>query len=91
VEQGNAGGSVCVCLRVWDDLEIYANRVVQFVRKAIRNQGNHDFLLSRALRNRPKHITKGGDRKISSSDNRVRCVNPLDWTVEDWTNELIRT
>jgi hypothetical protein len=63
----------------------------QFVRKAISNQGNHDLLLSRALRRRPNHITKAGDRKIYSSDNMMRCVNPLDWTVQDWMNELIRT
>src|ERR1700735_2676340 len=67
----------------------------RFVRKAIGNQGNHDFLLSRAMRSRPQYIqiestTTGGDRKISSFDTRMRCVNPLDWTVEDWTNELIR-
>jgi hypothetical protein len=63
----------------------------QFVRKAISNQVSHEFLLSRALRNRPKYITKGEDRKIYSSDDMMRCVNPLDWTVEDWTKELIRT
>jgi hypothetical protein len=63
----------------------------QFVRKAISNQGSHEFLLSRALRSRPKYITLGEDRKISSSDHMMRCINPLYWTVEDWTKELIRT
>jgi hypothetical protein len=62
----------------------------QFVRKAVGNQGNHEFLLSRALKNRPRHITKGDDRGIFSSDSRMRCVNPLDWTLQDWTNELSR-
>jgi hypothetical protein len=60
----------------------------RFVNKALCNRGNHDFLLSRALRNRPRHITRDGDHKIYSSDSRMRCVNPLDWTVEDWANEL---
>ena len=62
----------------------------QFVSKAISNQGNHEFLLSRALHSRPKYIRKGQDRKISSSDDMMRCVNPLDWTVEEWTRELNR-
>jgi hypothetical protein len=66
-----------------------------FVRKTICNQGKRESLLSRALRSRPNHIqiasaAMGGDRKISSHDARMRCVNPLDWTVEDWSNELIR-
>jgi hypothetical protein len=67
----------------------------QFVKKAIGNQGSHDFLLSRALLKRPKHIqivgtAKRGNRKIFSSDNKLRCVNPLDWTIEDWNNEMMR-
>ena len=62
----------------------------QTVRKAVGNQGSHEFLLSTALRNRPKFITKGDDRKISSSDSKIRCVNPSDWTLQDWTNELTR-
>jgi hypothetical protein len=62
----------------------------QAVRKAIRNQGSHEFILSKALRNRPKFVTKGDDGKISSSDSGIRCVNPLDWTFQDWTDELAR-
>src|ERR1700722_4246346 len=62
----------------------------QTVRKAVGNQGSHEFLLSAALRNRPKFITKDDDRKISSSDSKIRCVNPSDWTLQDWTNELTR-
>jgi hypothetical protein len=63
----------------------------RFVTKAVRNQGNPEFLLSKALRRRPKHVTESDDRKIlSSSDDGIRCVNPLNWTVEDWTKELIR-
>ena len=60
------------------------------VRKAIGNQGSHEFLLSAALRKRPKFITKGEDRKISSSDSNIHCVNTSDWTLQDWTNELTR-
>jgi hypothetical protein len=60
----------------------------RFVRRTIRNNGAYDIPLSRSLRNRPKHISKGVDDKWYSSDNTVRCVNPLDWTVEDWKNEL---
>jgi hypothetical protein len=63
----------------------------QFVTKAILNGGRHDFLLSKALGHRPRHISKGGDNKFHSSDDRMRCVNPLDWTLEDWTNELARS
>jgi hypothetical protein len=63
----------------------------RFVGNAILSQGRHDFFLSKALRCRPKHIFKGGDNKFYSSDSRMRCVNPLDWTVENWTNELART
>jgi hypothetical protein len=60
----------------------------QFARKTILNQGNHEFVLSKALRNRPKHIVKGSDRKISSLEPAMRCVNPLDWTLQDWIDEL---
>src|ERR1700730_17190560 len=51
----------------------------QSITKAIRNQGRHDFFLSKALCHRPRHIIKGGDGKFYSSDTRMRCVNPLDW------------
>ena len=61
----------------------------QFVSRAVRNDGGHDFFLSKALRSRPRHIIKGEDNKFYSSDGRMRCVNPLDWTLLDWTNELI--
>jgi hypothetical protein len=61
----------------------------QCVTRAIRNRGSHDFLLSKALRGRPRHIIKGEDNKFYSSDLAMRCVNPLDWTLQDWTNELI--
>ena len=61
----------------------------QFVTKVVRNNGGHDLVLSQALRSRPKQIVKGVDNKFYSSDDRMRCVNPLDWTLLDWTNELI--
>jgi hypothetical protein len=60
-----------------------------FVTRAVRNKGGHDLFLSKALRSRPRHIVKGEDNKFYSSDGRMRCVNPLDWTLLDWTNELI--
>jgi hypothetical protein len=62
----------------------------QLVTKTIRSQGRHDFYLSKALRCRPQHIFRGGDNKFYSSDSRMRCVNPLDWTVENWASELAR-
>jgi hypothetical protein len=62
----------------------------QSITKAIRNQGSHDFTLSTALCRRPRHIYKGSDKQFHSSDQEMRCVNPADWTVEDWTNELMR-
>jgi hypothetical protein len=63
----------------------------RFVTKVIRNHGCHVFSQSNALRSRPNHIVKGGDNKYYSSDTKMRCVNPLDWTVENWTDELIHT
>ena len=61
----------------------------RFVIRTIRNNGTYDLPLSKALRTRPKHITEGEHHKCCSSDNGVRCVNPLDWTVEEWKSELI--
>ena len=63
----------------------------RFVTKTVRNDGNPEFLLSKALYRRPKHIKEAMDHVISSSDHRIRCVNPLDWTLEDWAKELIQT
>lgn len=63
----------------------------QFVTKAIRNHGAHEFLLSSAMRSRPKHIIKGLDNIFYSSDDTMRCVNPLNWNIENWTDELTRT
>ncbi len=60
-----------------------------FATKAIRNHGSYDLPMSRALRRRPKRIIKGEDGKFYSSDNTLHCVNPRDWTVEDWKDELI--
>jgi hypothetical protein len=60
------------------------------VTKAIRNRGCHDFFLSKAMSTRPRHIIRGDDNKFYSCDSKMRCVNPLDWTIENWTNELAR-
>jgi hypothetical protein len=60
----------------------------QLVRKAANNQGAHEFFLSKAMRSRPRTITMGSDRRISSSDETIRCVNTVDWTMEDWNAEL---
>ena len=49
-----------------------------FVNAAIRNQGCHDFALSKALRSRPTYIVKGDNNNFY----------PLDWSSQDWTNEL---
>ena len=61
----------------------------EVVTRAVRNNGSHDFFLSKALRSRPRHIIKGEDNAFYSSKLSMRCVNPLDWTLLDWTNELI--
>jgi hypothetical protein len=61
----------------------------QFVTRTVRNNGGHDLVLSKALRSRPRHLIKGEDKKFYSTDSRVRCVNPLNWTFQDWTTELI--
>jgi hypothetical protein len=61
----------------------------QSVTKAIRNRGCHDFGLSNAMCNRPRHIIKGANNTFYSSDNKKRCVNPLYWSIENWTEELI--
>src|SRR5438132_1207402 len=55
------------------------------VTSAVRNNGSHDFILSKALRSRPRHIIKGEDNAYHSSNPTMRCVNPLDWTLLDWT------
>jgi hypothetical protein len=60
----------------------------QLVTTTLQNQGRHDFPLSKALGSRPKHISKGLDNKFHSSDSTMRCVNPLEWTIENWANEL---
>ena len=62
----------------------------QLVTKTILNGGRHDFFLSKALGHRPTHIVKGEDKEFYSSDRSLRCINPLDWTVENWTDELAR-
>jgi hypothetical protein len=59
-----------------------------FATQASRNNGSYDLPMSRALRRCPKGIMKGEDGKFHSSDNTLRCVNPLDWTVGDWKREL---
>jgi hypothetical protein len=61
----------------------------KFVIKTIRNNGAYDLPLSTALRRRPKNIFLEEFRKCTSSETTLRCVNPLDWTVEDWKKELI--
>lgn len=60
----------------------------QFVTRTVRNNGCYDLPISRALGNRPRHITTGPDGRFHSSDETVRCINLLEWTPEDWQNEL---
>jgi hypothetical protein len=60
----------------------------QTVTKAIRDQGCHKFFASKPLISCPRHIIKGADNNFYSSDITVRCVNPQDWKIENWTNEL---
>ena len=63
----------------------------QFVTKTVRNNCTYDLPLSRALGNRPRHITPGPDGRLRSSDETVRCVNLPEWTASDWENELSGT
>lgn len=63
----------------------------QFVSKTVRNNGNYDLPLSRALGNRPRHITTGPHGRFRSSDDTVRCVHLQDWTLSDWQNEVSET
>jgi hypothetical protein len=60
----------------------------QFVAKTVRNDGAYDLPLSKALGNRPRHITPGDDGRLQSSDCTVRCINLTEWNVSDWQNEL---
>jgi hypothetical protein len=61
----------------------------RFVTKVTHNSGSYDLPLSRALYARPRQIIKGEDGKLHSSDKTRRCVNLLDWTLEDWNDELV--
>ena len=63
----------------------------RFVTKTTNNSGSYDLPLSRALRARPRQIIKGEGGKLYSADNTRRCVNLLDWTLEDWKDELVGT
>ena len=56
----------------------------RFVTKTNQNGGSYDLSLSRALRGRPRQIIKDEGGKLYSSDNTTRCVNLLDWKLEDW-------
>jgi hypothetical protein len=60
----------------------------QFVTTVIRNHGRHYFFFSNAMSSRPRHIIKGADNVFYSSDDKMRCVNPLDWSIDNWINEL---
>lgn len=62
----------------------------QFVSRTVRNHGNYDLPLSRALGNRPRHISFSPEGRMSSTDGTVRCVNLTGWTESDWQSELGR-
>lgn len=61
----------------------------RFVTRVIRNDGLYDLPVSAELHGRPRHVIRGTDGKYCSSDNARRCVNLLDWTLEDWKGELV--
>jgi hypothetical protein len=61
----------------------------RFVTKTTNQSGSYDLPLSRALRRRPRQILKGEGGKLYSSDHTRRFVNLLDWTLEDWKDELV--
>jgi len=61
----------------------------RFVTKTTNNSGSYDLPLSKALRARPRQIIKGEGGKFYSFDNTTRCLNLLDWTLEDWKDELV--
>jgi hypothetical protein len=58
------------------------------VNRIVGNEGSHEFPLSKASR-RPRYILKGPDGVFYSSDATMRCVNPINWTLEDWKRELL--
>ena len=60
----------------------------RFATKTTHNGGSYDLPLSRALHGRPRQIIRGESGKLYSSDPTRRCVNLLDWTLEDWKDEL---
>jgi hypothetical protein len=60
----------------------------QVVTKIIRNNGSHEFHLSKSTR-RPKFILKNEDGIFQSTDPTMRSVNPANWTLDDWKRELL--
>jgi hypothetical protein len=60
----------------------------QVVTKIVRNNGSHEFHLSKSTR-RPKFILKTGDGSFQSTDPTMRSVNPANWTLDDWKRELL--
>jgi len=60
----------------------------RFVTKTNQNGGAYDLSRLRELRSRPRQIIKGEGGKLCSSDPTMRCLNLLDWTLEDWKHEM---
>jgi hypothetical protein len=74
--------AVRLFVRVRDDLEIRTEGMVAIGCKTIRNNGAYDLPLSKALRNRPKHILKGNDRKMPS---RGPMFSGFKGRLREWT------
>jgi hypothetical protein len=60
----------------------------QEVMQIIHNNGEHEFPLSKALRRRPRSIRECVAGQDAANSN-IRCVNPKDWTLDDWKRELL--
>jgi|SRR5579872_3317548 len=60
----------------------------RFVTAVLQANGSYDLPLSKALSARPRQIKKNGDGSFSSVDSKVRCVNLIDRTLDEWKSEL---
>lgn len=61
----------------------------QEVIRIVQNDGEHEFTLFKALHRRPKSIREREDGSFDSINSNVRCINPKDWTLDEWKHELI--
>jgi len=60
----------------------------RFVTAVIEAKGSYDLPLSKALAARPRQIRRDPGGEFYSSDARVRCVNLIDRSLDEWKSEL---